>query len=92
MILIRDVLVPTLITPNMDGKNDYLIIKGYENIGMIDLTIFDRRGVQVYRKINYDNSFNGVDYNGKLLPEDTYFYILKSGNGISASGYIVIRF
>ncbi len=91
-ILVREVLVPTLITPNMDGKNDFLIIKGYENIGNIELTIFDRRGVQVYKKNNYDNSWNGVDYTGKILPEDTYFYILKSVKGISASGYVVIRF
>ena len=61
MIVVHELLVPTLITPNMDGKNDYLVIKGYENIGKIELTIFDRRGVQVYKKINYDNSWNGVD-------------------------------
>jgi gliding motility-associated-like protein len=91
-ILVREVLVPTLITPNMDGKNDFLVVKGYENIGKIELTIFDRRGVQVYRKNDYDNSWNGVDYSGKMLPEDTYFYILKSGKGISASGYVVVRF
>jgi len=75
----------------MDGKNDFLVIKGYENIGKIDLTIFDRRGVLVFKKANYDNSWNGVDFNGNLLPEDTYFYILKTQKGISASGYIVIR-
>ena len=91
MIVVRELLVPTLITPNMDGKNDFLVIKGYENIGKIDLTIFDRRGVLVFKKANYDNSWNGVDFNGNLLPEDTYFYILKTQKGISASGYIVIR-
>jgi gliding motility-associated-like protein len=92
MIDVRELLVPTLITPNMDGKNDCLVIKGYENIGKIELTIFDRRGVLVYKKINYDNSWNGVDFNGNLLPEDTYFYILKTQKGTSASGYVVIRF
>jgi gliding motility-associated-like protein len=91
MITVRELLVPSLITPNMDGKNDYLVIKGYENIGQIDLTIFDRRGVLVFKMANYDNSWNGVDFSGNLLPEDTYFYILKTPKGISASGYIVIR-
>lgn len=91
IILVRGLASQTLITPNMDGKNDYFILKGSESEGKIDLIIFDRRGVQVYKNGNYDNSWNGVDYNGKILPEDTYFYIAKTGNGINETGYIVIR-
>ena len=41
--------------------------------------------------MDYDNSWDGVDYNKKPLPEDTYFYVLKSENGKSVSGYVVIR-
>jgi gliding motility-associated-like protein len=91
MIIVHDLFIPTLITPNMDGKNDYLVIKGSDALGKIELIIFDRRGVQVYRNRKYDNSWNGVDDNGKPLPEDTYFYVLKIENSKSANGYIVIR-
>jgi len=91
MIFIQDLLIPTLITPNMDGKNDYLVIKGSDALGKMELTIFDRRGVQVYKNENYDNLWNGVDTNGNLLSDDTYFYVLKTKNSKSVSRYIVIR-
>ncbi len=90
-IIVNDLQIPTLITPNMDGKNDYLIIKGSDATGRIELEIFDRRGIQVYKNANYDNSWNGINYNGNPLPEDTYFYILKTNSKKAASGYIVVR-
>jgi gliding motility-associated-like protein len=90
-IEVHDLVIPTLITPDMNGKNDYFIIKGKETLGKIELIIFDRRGVKVYENKNYDNNWNGVDYNGNPLPDDTYFFVLKSENGKSLSGYIVIR-
>ena len=91
LISVRNLIVPTLITPNMDGKNDYFILKGSEAAGRMEIVIFDRRGVQVYKNSNYDNSWNGVDYNGKPLSDDTYFYIVKTDNGPTAKGYVVVR-
>jgi gliding motility-associated-like protein len=91
IISVRNLIVPTLITPNMDGKNDYFILKGSEAVGKMEIIIFDRRGVQVYKNSNYDNSWNGVDYNGRPLSDDTYFYIVKTDNGPTAKGYVVIR-
>lgn len=91
MITVRDVVVPTLITPNMDGKNDYFILKGFSIMGRIEIVIFDRRGAQVYKNVNYNNTWDGVDYNNKPLPDDTYFYVLKTENGKSISSYIVVR-
>jgi gliding motility-associated-like protein len=90
-ITVNDLLVPTLITPNMDGKNDYFVLIGLETLGKTQLIIFDRRGMQVYKNTDYDNSWNGVDDHGKPLLDDTYFYVLRSENGKSLSGYIVIR-
>jgi gliding motility-associated-like protein len=83
--------LPTLITPNMDGKNDYFVVKKPGDNTNMALIIFDRRGVEVYKNNKYDNSWNGVDYNGRQLPDDTYFYVLKTANGKSATGYIVVR-
>jgi gliding motility-associated-like protein len=90
-ITVHNLVIPTLITPNMDGKNDYFVLRGLETLGKTELIIFDRRGVQVYKNTNYDNSWNGVDYNGKALVDDTYYYVIRSENGKSLSGYIVIR-
>ena len=83
--------LPTLITPNMDGKNDYFVVKKADDQAKMMLVIFDRRGAQVYKNDNYDNTWNGVDYNGRQLPDDTYFYVLKINNGKSATGFIVVR-
>jgi gliding motility-associated-like protein len=91
LITVNGFVIPTLITPNMDGKNDYFVLRGLATLGKTELIIFDRRGVQVYRNMNYDNLWNGVDYNNKPLPDDTYFYIIKTANGKSISGYVVIR-
>jgi gliding motility-associated-like protein len=90
-INVGEIAVPTLITPNMDGKNDYLLLKKGDTLDKIDLVIFDRRGAEVYKNSDYDNTWNGVDYNGKQLPDDTYFYVVKSQSGTSISGFIVIR-
>jgi large repetitive protein len=91
LITVNDFTIPTLITPNMDGKNDYFVLRGLGTLGKTELIIFDRRGAQVYKNLDYDNSWNGVDYNKKPLPEDTYFYVIKSESGKSISGYVVIR-
>jgi gliding motility-associated-like protein len=90
-ISVHDLIVPTLITPNMDGRNDYLIIRGSDILGRIELVIFDRRGIQVYKSENYDNLWDGIDINGKPLSDDTYFYVLKSENHKPVKGFIVIR-
>ena len=90
-VTVKDLVIPTLITPNMDGRNDYFVIGEIETLGKIELVIFDRRGVQVYKNLNYDNRWNGIDSYGNPLSDDTYFYLLKTENGKSVSGYIVIR-
>jgi len=90
-IVVMDLIIPTLITPNMDGRNDYFVLKGLTQLGRTELVIFDRRGAEVFRNIAYDNLWNGVDYNKNPLPDDTYFYVIKSESGKSASGYVVIR-
>ncbi len=90
-IKVNDLIPPSLLTPNMDGKNDYFILEGVANSENTELMIFDRWGVQVYKNENYDNSWNGVDFNGKPLPDDTYFYSIKTYYGSFVKGFIVIR-
>jgi gliding motility-associated-like protein len=89
-ITVLDLTVPTLITPNNDGNNDFLIIRGIELQEKTELTIFNRRGTMVFENKNYDNQWNGVDYNGNPLPDDTYFFVIRTDRN-SRTGYIVIR-
>jgi gliding motility-associated-like protein len=90
-IFVENLIIPTLITPNMDGRNDYFVINGLTTLGKTEVYIFDRRGVQVYKNLDYHNSWDGVDYNKNPLPDNTYFYVIKTANGKSLSGYVVIR-
>jgi gliding motility-associated-like protein len=91
VIIVNKIIISNLITPNMDGRNDYFVIKGLSSLGKTELLIFDRRGVLVYRNPDYDNLWNGVDYNKKPLPDDTYFYVFKTWKGKSLTGFTVIR-
>jgi gliding motility-associated-like protein len=91
MITVHELVIKTLITPNMDGRNDYFVLDGLSSRDKPELIIFDRRGVQVYKNENYDNLWNGIDYNGNPLPDDTYFCIIKTVEGRKITGYIVIR-
>jgi len=69
-------------TPNGDGANDMLILEGIENSPNNILEIFDRYGVLVYSKANYQNDFNGqsnrnaVVKRGTGLASGIYFYII----------------
>jgi len=90
-IRVRDLLIPTLITPNNDGENDNFVIKGITALGKTELIVFDRRGLEVYRNNNYNNEWNGEDYKGIQLPDDTYFFIVRPENGTPVSNYLVIR-
>jgi gliding motility-associated-like protein len=91
MIMVNDLILPTLITPNMDGRNDYFVIKGIETLGLTGLNVFNRWGAIVFSSDIYKNDWDGNDQSGNQLPDDTYFYIIKPEKLNPIKGYIVIR-
>jgi gliding motility-associated-like protein len=68
---IPDFSIPNLITPNNDNMNDSFSISGLPE--GFTLLIFNRWNELIYKKENYDNSWNGKD-----LSEGIYFYRLYS--------------
>jgi gliding motility-associated-like protein len=88
-ITVFDVFVPTVITPNGDGKNDYFKISEFS--GRADLIIINRWGNEEYKNANYLNDWNGRNNKGSELPEDTYFYILRFENGKIKKGSVLIK-
>jgi len=44
------------------------------------VSIFSRAGALVYNSINYPKAWDGT-YNGKKLPEGTYYYVIDLKNG-----------
>jgi gliding motility-associated-like protein len=88
-ITVHNVFVPSVITPNGDGKNDYFRIS--EFTGKADLIIVNQWGNEEYSNNNYSNDWDGRNNKGLKLPEDTYFYILKFGNGKILKGSVFIK-
>jgi gliding motility-associated-like protein/uncharacterized repeat protein (TIGR01451 family) len=70
-ILVKELFIPNVITPNNDGSNDRFEIKGLKKFLRTELVIFDRWGDQVFEKTNYQN-----DWSGNGLSAGTFFYIL----------------
>lgn len=81
---------PNLITPDGNGKNDYWVITGVQALEGYTLNIYNKLGELVYESDNYDNTWDAT-YNGKPLPEGTYYYVFSSPFQ-TYSGYVsVIR-
>ena len=80
-IIVQKVLIiPNTFTPNGDGVNDTWAVTNLERFPNSTLRIFDRWGQTVLESTNYDQSWQGR-FQGKDLPEDTYFYLIDKGNG-----------
>ena len=76
-------------TPNGDGYNDIFeieAIKLYPYL-TLKLVIVDVLGNIVYQSNHYDNSWI-FDYNGKLLPQGTYYYSVYIEGKNEKTGYI----
>ena len=69
----------TIITPNGDGDNDVLEFKGLEDFPTNSLRIYNRWGVRMYEKVNYQNDDIRWDgsRDGVELPPGVYYYILE---------------
>lgn len=89
----RECNVPTIITPNGDAYNDILVINClrpdiYPNN---KLSIFNVWGDEVFSASPYNNDWDGT-YNGKPLPEGSYYFVFDLGEGSSpTAGFIIIK-
>ena len=73
-----NVQLPNVITPNGDGLNDTWKLNPKIDLDGSHLVIFDRWGQVVYEVDNYANNWGGTyKSTGQLLPDGTYYYVLK---------------
>jgi gliding motility-associated-like protein len=82
--------VPNIFTPNEDGVNDLFEVPCLVNGQIAKLLVFNRWGDLVYQSDNYQNQWNGT-HQGMVLPDGTYFYILKIGEEDQIQGSIELR-
>lgn len=86
--------IVNVVTPNNDGKHDYLRIDNVEFYPNNKVEIFTRSGQQVFRMSGYNNTdkvFSGRDDSGRLLVTGNYFYTIRLGNGKSKTGFIYVK-
>jgi len=81
------IFIPSAFSPNNDGKNDVLYVRGPDCITDFKFTIFDRWGEEVFETTSIANGWNG-NYNGKPLNGGVYICYLKV---TLSSGEIVER-
>lgn len=86
-------VIPDIITPNNDGYNDEWIIRNIDLYPNAEVRVFNRWGKMVFHTKNISaNPWDGRT-DGKLVPTDSYQYILYLNDGSAPrSGVIsVIR-
>jgi len=86
-VLIFDIKIPNVFTPNGDGINDNFVISGIEYVPDCQIIIFNRWGKKVYESNDYKNDWDGGKY-----ADGVYYYIftLPQGNIKSYHGTVTI--
>jgi gliding motility-associated-like protein len=93
-----ELVVYNAVSPNNDGKNEYLLI---ENVDVIPskkdnmVKIFNRWGDEVFAVANYNNKervFNGTNKNGNKLPSGIYFYKISFTSDPEITGYLELKY
>lgn len=70
-------LIPNIITPNFDGKNDLWRLDFIQVFyPKAEIEIFNRWGVKLFRSEGYSNAWDGT-YKGDPLPVGAYYYTIR---------------
>ncbi|HEY0740234.1 MAG TPA: gliding motility-associated C-terminal domain-containing protein [Chryseosolibacter sp.] len=92
------VVVYNGVTPDGDGKNDFLLLKYVDVVESASenrVLIFNRWGDVVFEIDNYNNTdrvFTGQHKNGGNLPSGTYYYRVEFSGGLkSKTGFLTIK-
>ncbi|MEI6576762.1 MAG: gliding motility-associated C-terminal domain-containing protein [Bacteroidota bacterium] len=80
-----ELVIPNVITPNNDSKNDVLHITGLETFPQTEIIIYNRWGKVVYQNSDYKNNWDGGD-----CPDGVYYYVLIPKNHANYHGTVTI--
>ncbi len=75
-IVIPVVDVPSAFTPNNDGVNDFVSVKGF-GIQTMEWRIYNRWGQLVFQGNNPEQGWDGR-YKGAIQPQEVYVYVLDA--------------
>lgn len=70
--------IPTAITPNDDGRNDYWELDKLIDFDDAEVRIYNQWGTLVWKsEPGYTDPWDGRDLNGRLVPVDSYHFIIE---------------
>ncbi len=85
------VIPSNIITPDGNGMNDTWIVKYIEKYPDCEVFVFNRWGEEIYYTPSYQNNWNATNKNGDILPDGTYYYLIKFKNSkINYKGAITV--
>jgi len=73
--VVPGVEVPNAFSPNGDGRNDRVFVKGF-GLAKINWKIYNRWGELVFFTNDYLEGWDG-NSNGKIQPQDVYHYVVE---------------
>jgi gliding motility-associated-like protein len=78
VIVISDIIIPNVFSPNGDGVHDRWIIQRIEDHPNAVVEIFNRYGQSIFRRTGYNagNAWNGQQ-NGNNIPVGVYYYVIQ---------------
>jgi gliding motility-associated-like protein len=82
-------MIPQIITPNDDGYNDEWVIRNIDLFPNAEVFVYTRWGKLVYHSKNISADPWDGRFKGKLLPTDSYHYILRLGDGSDPTSGII---
>jgi gliding motility-associated-like protein len=85
-----NIIIPNMFSPNGDERNDRWKVAGIESVPNCVMKVFDDRGTTLLEKNGYDVAGWDGTYNGKVLPDGVYFYVLTCPNRKPLTGSVLI--
>jgi len=78
IVVKKDLIVPSVFSPNGDGINDTWEILGADRYPDIQIQVYDRWGQKVFESISYnEEKFWDGTYKGRRLSTSTYYYVIN---------------
>jgi gliding motility-associated-like protein len=85
----NDFYAPNAFSPNGDANNDVWVISNATNFSDCTIAIFTKHGSKVFEQKGYTSNWDGT-YEGKELPQGTYYYVLNCPDKKPVTGHILL--
>ena len=84
LVIVPELSIPNIITPNNDNQNDVFVLPSSQRGGKLE--IYNRWGRKVQEFASYQNTWGGSDQ-----PDGVYYYYLTDPTGNKTKGWVEVR-